>query len=78
MYLNHNNCLPCFKGGKGHFISVARYYPEYFAKAVKAEEESGHTVFKDCTLKDLQKQADAMDAQMVIEEAFNPPCMCSF
>lgn len=48
-YLNgfeHNNCLPCFKGGKAHFKRVWQFYPGSFEKAKWAEEKIGHTVFK--------------------------------
>lgn len=44
--LEHNNCIPCFKAGQGHFRKVWQYYPEEFAKAVAMEELIGHTVFK--------------------------------
>lgn len=42
----HNNCIPCFKGGKEHFKRVCQYYPESFEKAIWAEEKIDNTVFK--------------------------------
>lgn len=48
-YMNgfeHNNCLPCFKGGKAHFKRVWQFYPGSFEKAKWAEGKIGHTVFK--------------------------------
>jgi 3'-phosphoadenosine 5'-phosphosulfate sulfotransferase (PAPS reductase)/FAD synthetase len=74
-YLSHNNCIPCFKAGKGHFKAVAKYYPEEYQKAIEAEEKIGYTVFEDITLKQLRKQAfsnlDLFDVQESI------PCMCA-
>lgn len=51
--LKHNNCIPCFKGGKEYFKAVYLNYPEKYQKAVEKEEAIGHTVFKDISLKDL-------------------------
>lgn len=76
LYLSHNNCLPCFKGGKQHFYQVYKYYPEYFEKAVKAEMEIGHTVFKDKSLTELR---DVWQAQIPLftDEDDLRPCMCA-
>jgi hypothetical protein len=54
-HLEHNNCIPCFKGGKWHFYQVMRHYPEQFQKAIEAEERIGHTVFQDVSLKELME-----------------------
>jgi hypothetical protein len=54
--LEHNNCIPCFKGGKGYFYNVYKYYPEEYQKAIAAEEKWGYTVFKDISLKELATQ----------------------
>ncbi|OZV12303.1 hypothetical protein CIW83_09395 [Tissierella sp. P1] len=76
-YLKHNNCIPCFKGGKGHFKQVAKYYPDDFKKAVEMEEKIGHTVFKDCTLKDLWDEVQANKNQLTfLDDDFNIPCEC--
>ena len=40
-YLEHNNCLPCFKGGVRHFYLIWKYYPHYFWKASEKEEAIG-------------------------------------
>ena len=78
-YLEHNNCIPCFKGGKGHFQRVAKYYPEYFLKAIEKEKQIGHTVFKDCTLQDIwdevQAKKDQIDWFEELEDTM--PCMCA-
>lgn len=74
-YLSHNNCIPCFKAGKGHFKAVARYYPEEFEKACKAEEEIGYTVFEDITLAQLREQSLSQLDLFSIEESI--PCMCA-
>lgn len=52
--LKHNNCIPCFKGGKAHWYEVWKNYPEEYQKAVRKEEEIGYTVFKDHSLKELE------------------------
>jgi hypothetical protein len=76
LYLNHNNCLPCFKGGKKHFYQIWKYYPEYFVKAIEAEDKIGHTVFKDKSLIEL---ADQWQAQIPLFEDTEDlrPCMCA-
>lgn len=77
-FLSHNNCIPCFKGGKGHFIQVAKYYPEQFIRAMELEEKIGHTVFKDCTLRSIWNdvQIGKLQESMFVEE-YGIPCMCA-
>jgi len=76
-YLQHNNCIPCFKAGKSHFRQVARYYPDEFEKAVQMEHKIGHTVFKDCTLEDIRKEVMANKNQITfLDNDFNIPCEC--
>lgn len=76
-YLQHNNCIPCFKGGKAHFKQVCRYYPEQFGKAEELEKKIGHTVFKDCTLEDIRKEVMRSKNQIsFLDNDFNIPCEC--
>ena len=78
-YLKHNNCIPCFKGGKGHFKQVAKYYPEQFKRAMQLEEKIGHTVFKDCSLRDIWNEVQASKNQLTFFEDDNSwgiPCEC--
>ena len=76
-YIKHNNCLPCFKGGESHFYKVWKFYPEYFKKAIEAEELTNHTVFKTHSLKELatiwakNESIDLFDADESI------PCLCA-
>lgn len=75
-YLSHNNCIPCFVShSKSHFKSVAKYYPEEYEKAIKAEEHIGFQVFENISLRSLRSQAfsnlDLFDLQESI------PCMCA-
>ena len=77
LYLNHNNCLPCFKGGKPHFYQIWKHYPEYYEKAEKAEYNIGHTVFKDISLTNLRKQWEAQIPMFENDEDLRP-CMCVF
>lgn len=76
-YLKHNNCIPCFKGGKAYFKQVCKYYPEQFERAVQMEHKIGHTVFKDCTLEDIREEVIKSKNQIsFIDNEFNIPCEC--
>lgn len=78
LYLRHNNCIPCFKAGKHHFIKVWEHYPAEFAKAVQMEELIGHTVFKDKTLAELAKHWEQQDINQPLDFGDEGlPCMCS-
>lgn len=77
-FLQHNNCIPCFKGGKGHFIAVAKYYPEQFKKAMEMAEKYESEPFKDCTLKDIwNKVQDGRLQEGMFDDYDLIPCMCS-
>jgi diphthamide synthase (EF-2-diphthine--ammonia ligase) len=76
LYLSHNNCLPCFKGGKKHFYQIWKHYPEYFEKAEKAEYNIGHSVFKDIYLAELRKQWEAQIPMFENTEDLRL-CMCA-
>jgi len=76
LYLKHNNCLPCFKGGKPHFYQVWKHYPEYFQKAVDKEIKIGHTVFKDVSLTELRKKWE-LEIPMFPDDEDLRPCMCA-
>jgi hypothetical protein len=75
-HLEHNNCLPCFKGGKKYFKTISKYYPEYFKRAMDAESETGHTIFKNCSLKDIQEATEAEISLFPADEDTRP-CMCA-
>ena len=76
--LKHNNCIPCFKGGKGYFYDVYKNYPEAFQKAKEKEKEVGYTIFKDISLEELEKQfakdKQWEEMQMKLEDFI--PCDC--
>jgi hypothetical protein len=76
LYLKHNNCLPCFKGGKQHFYQVWKHYPEYFEKAIQAEIKLDHTVFKDRSLVELREAWKAQIPMFTDDEDLRP-CMCA-
>jgi hypothetical protein len=76
LYLNHNNCLPCFKGGKAHFYQIWKHYPEYYEKAEKAEYNINHSVFKGITLTQLREQWQAQTPMFEDNEDLRP-CMCA-
>jgi hypothetical protein len=77
LYLKHNNCLPCFKGGKGYFVEIVKSYPQYYERAAKLEETTGYTVFQDITLRQLQERAEAEQLQLSIDDYNTLPCMCA-
>jgi hypothetical protein len=76
--LNHNNCIPCFKAGKDSWRVYWSKYPEQFALAVKYEEQIGHTVFKDKSLKELSKEWETdkewQSCQITLNDII--PCDC--
>jgi len=77
-YLKHNNCIPCFKGGKSHFEKVCRYYPEAFEKAMFWEDNCGDVIFRDggLSLRQLKQKWDRQSSFMEVEES-SIPCMCA-
>lgn len=76
--LKHNNCIPCFKGGKEYFRAVWKNYPEQYQRAVEAEEQCGYTVFKDKSLKELEKifQNDQEWDESQLDLSDFIPCEC--
>lgn len=55
LYFEHNNCIPCVKGGKSHFKQVLKYFPDKYWKMAELEKRIGHTVLKDISLEELAK-----------------------
>lgn len=77
-YLKHNNCIPCFKAGKAQWYKVWKHYPEAFRKAQEMEDKLGHTVFKDMSLAELDRQWEATKGQVEFDFADDAvPCMCA-
>lgn len=79
LYLGHNNCLPCFKGGQQHFYQVWKHYPEYYdkaEKAEKAEDSIGYQVFPPKTLEQLRHEWEQQIPMFKDEEDMRP-CMCA-
>lgn len=75
-YLQHNNCIPCFKAGKSHFKAVWKYFPKEFNKAKEMEKLIGNTVFQEYSLEELEGQWENGQLEMFdIEESI--PCMCA-
>lgn len=76
--LKHNNCIPCFKGGKEYFKAIWRYYPNEYERAAVKEEETGHKVFKDISLRELAERfkndKEWNDSQFQIADFL--PCEC--
>lgn len=76
--LKHNNCLPCFKGGKQYFYEVWKNYPDKYKMAAEKEEQIGYTVFRDVSLKELEsrfkKEKEWEESQYQIADFI--PCEC--
>ncbi len=49
----HANCVGCVRGGKAYWLAVKDNAPEVFEQRAKLEEEYGHTILKDTTLRNL-------------------------
>jgi len=73
-YLEHNNCIPCFKAGKKSWKAYYKHYPEQFRKAVEMEKVIGHTVFKDKSLEELAVEWANDSCQIDLFET--TPCEC--
>jgi hypothetical protein len=76
-YLSHNNCIPCYKAGKGNWCKVWKHYPEQFYRAARAEGKAANTVFDGVTLFELAAKWEKEPEQMGIFEAEGIPCMCA-
>lgn len=77
IYLNHNNCIPCFKASKGHFYKVWKHYPEQFQKAKEYEEKIGHTALSDISLAELERAwQNSVNVEFDFAEE-SIPCMCA-
>lgn len=51
-YVN-NNCIGCWKGGKGYWNKIREDFPEDFAEAAAAEREIGHSGINGTFLDEL-------------------------
>ena len=49
----HANCVGCVRGGKAYWLKVREARPDVFEQRAALEEEFGHTVLKDTTLRQL-------------------------
>jgi hypothetical protein len=49
----HANCVGCVRGGKAYWLAVAKNAPEVFAARSALEDQFGHTILKDTSLRDL-------------------------
>jgi hypothetical protein len=78
-YLEHNNCIPCFKAGsRRYWKAIARHYPEQFERACIAEETQGgteYTVMKGVTLRQIKEMSDQEIGLFPDEDT--TPCMCA-
>jgi hypothetical protein len=78
-YLEHNNCIPCFKAGSlRYWKAVAKHYPEQFERACVAEETQGgtsYTVIKGKTLRQIKEMSDQEIGMFPDEDT--TPCMCA-
>lgn len=49
----HANCVGCVRGGKAYWLKVKEARPSVFEQRAALEEEFGHTILKDTTLRQL-------------------------
>lgn len=77
-YLQHNNCIPCWKGSQKHFKAVWKYYPEQFWKAVEKEELWGPYTLFSKSLRELASIWELENEQIALVELEESiPCMCA-
>lgn len=76
MYIwsEHANCVGCVRGGKAYWLSVAKFRPDEFEQRCKLEEEFGHTVLKDTTLRELVKVG--LKRRVTQRESIVTNCQC--
>ena len=75
--LSHNNCIPCFKSGKGTWKVYWKKYPDQFFKAAEYEKKIEHTVFKDASLEELAKKWANESEEDSLQASFAElPCEC--
>lgn len=78
IYLSHNNCIPCYKGGQAHWHKVWQYYPEQFERAATAERRCSNTVFNGISLDGLaEKWASEPEQIDLFGDQEGIPCMCA-
>lgn len=78
-YLSHNNCIPCYKAGKGHWHKVWKYYRARFDRAMLAEEKASNTVFNGVTLRELAEEWEkGYEEPSLFGEEEGIPCVCAF
>lgn len=49
----HANCVGCVRGGKAYWLKVRQARPDVFEQRAALEDEFGHTILKDTTLRTL-------------------------
>jgi hypothetical protein len=49
----HANCVGCVRGGKAYWLAVHQNAPDVFEARARLEDEFGHTILKDTTLRNL-------------------------
>lgn len=50
---HNNNCIGCFKGGKGYWNKIRTDFPIEFQKTLEMERVVGNSCIKDCFLDEL-------------------------
>jgi 3'-phosphoadenosine 5'-phosphosulfate sulfotransferase (PAPS reductase)/FAD synthetase len=50
---DHNNCIPCVKGGRGYFAAIREDFPEAFARMAAIEERLGASCINGQPLRTL-------------------------
>lgn len=52
----HANCVGCVRGGKAYWLAVKTNRPDVFEQRAQLEEEFGHTIIKDISLRELARR----------------------
>lgn len=67
MGYSNNNCIGCFKGGKGYWNKIRTDFPETFEQTAKAERHINHSCIKDVFLDELEPGI-GIEPEMVMPE----------
>lgn len=70
----HANCPGCVRGGKAYWLAVHEHRPDVFEQRAALEEEFGHTILKDVTLRELVQVG--LKRRVKQREAINVSCEC--
>lgn len=67
MGYSNNNCIGCFKGGKGYWNKIRKDFPDVFEETAKAERHISHSCIKGVFLDELDPDI-GVEPEVVVPE----------